>query len=106
MHEPPGAFGLPQCRWTLGTLRQRPFLHLSSNASLHHLLERLGISYKRGRHYLHSPDPTTGLSLPSLPAAKPKAVIPTPVYLDELTYYRQPTIAQPRAAWSPPARPP
>ncbi len=98
VHEPPGAFGLPQCRWTLGTLRQAaPFLHLSSNASLHHLLERLGISYKRGRHYLHSPDPHYRAKLALLACCQAQSRSDPHhyplLYLDELTYYRQPTIA-------------
>jgi len=61
------------------------------------LLKRLDISYKRGRAYVHSPDPhyKDKLSLIEwawqLTKAHPEQYVF--LYLDELTYYRQPTVA-------------
>jgi hypothetical protein len=61
------------------------------------ILKRLRINYKRGRLYLHSPDPAYDpkrsrielkrLRVQYLPR---REVL---VYVDELTYYRQPTLA-------------
>lgn len=98
VHQPPCAFGLEQTRWTLKGLRQAtPSLHLTSDSGLQRLLDRFGIGPKRGRHYLHSPDPDYNAKLSLLecylrqcgqdPLSYPL------LYLDELTYYRQPTIA-------------
>jgi hypothetical protein len=62
------------------------------------LLARLGISYQRGREYVHSPDPDYAAKVADIAAvlretrrSGPRGVA---VYLDELTYYRHPTTAQ------------
>ncbi len=64
------------------------------------MLDRLEISYKRGRLHLHSPDPDYEAKLEYLVglteqvrASQGRLAL---VYLDELTFYRQPTLAN---AW-------
>lgn len=61
-------------------------------------LHRLGIVYKRGREYVHSPDPDYALKLAYIEAARqqaqrqPESIVL--LYEDEITYYRRPTIAR------------
>jgi hypothetical protein len=60
-------------------------------------LQRLKISYKRGRDYVHSPDDHDQAKLDLIAAAR-EATRRDPeryvlVHQDELTYYRQPTLA-------------
>lgn len=61
------------------------------------LLERLEISYQRGRDYVHSPDPDylgkMALIREVLTQTRACTDRLVAVYLDELTYYRQPTVA-------------
>lgn len=54
LHERPA----DQSRWTLSSLQQcsRPILGQISTSGLHGLLKKLGITYQRGRPYIHSPD--------------------------------------------------
>lgn len=98
VHRPPLAFGHEQSRWTLDhLLRTCDWLNLTSQAGLWRLLRRLGIAYKRGRTYLHSPDPDYDAKLAyrdacfALVMANPERFVW--LYLDELTYYRQPSLA-------------
>lgn len=69
-----------------------------SSPGIHKILRRLKIKYKRGRNYIHSPDPEYDEKLAlvqtirELVAAEPKRFVL--VYEDEMTYYRRPTIAQ------------
>jgi hypothetical protein len=67
------------------------------------LLARFPISYQRGRDYVHSPDPdylekmaAIQERLAQIRACSDRLVA---VYLDELTYYRQPTVAPAYAAY-------
>src|SRR5437867_1759309 len=60
----PCMFGHERSRWTLSMLLDScdeigliPRERLHSLPGLHQLLERLGISYKRARSHLYSPDP-------------------------------------------------
>lgn len=61
------------------------------------MLKRLAIVYKRGRFYLHSPDPDYEAKCAYLQTgyeqvkAEPDRFVL--LYLDEFTYYRQPTLA-------------
>jgi len=62
------------------------------------LLKRLGITYRRGQEHLHSPDPEYASKLAALNRARRQArrsrgkiVL---VYLDELTFYRRPSVAR------------
>jgi hypothetical protein len=56
------------------------------------------VRYKRGREYVHSPDPDYQLKLASIQAAQQHArAQPHQVvllYQDELTYYRRPSVAR------------
>lgn len=94
----PHAFGRPETRWTLGTLRAVcDWLHLRTAAGLSRLLARLDLSWQRARDYVHSPDPNYAAkhALITDLVARGQVVggaIVT-LYLDELTYYRQPSLA-------------
>lgn len=47
-----------QVRWSLQAIRERcQWLRVKTDSGLWRLLDRLGITYKRGRHYTCSPDP-------------------------------------------------
>jgi transposase len=72
-------------------------LRLGTDAGLWRLLDRLGIRYKRARDYLHSPDPKYAEKLALVEECLQKAhadpVRYVLLYLDEFTYYRQPTLS-------------
>ena len=54
----PRQFGYSRSRWQLDMIRETcPWLTLASRGGMSKLLKRLRISYKRGRDYVHSPDP-------------------------------------------------
>lgn len=78
------------------------WLSLTTLAGLWRLLERLGLSYKRARHYFHSPDVHYSDKLAAIAAClqeareQPDKIIF--LYLDEFTFYRQPTLAPNYAA--------
>ena len=94
----PRAFGIERTRWRLEDLREAcPWLQLTHAGSLSRLLCRLKISYKRAREHVHSPDPDY---LPKLKyvfdllqAAGESGGKVVVTFLDELTYYRQPSPA-------------
>jgi DDE superfamily endonuclease len=95
----PRLVGIDQSRWTLAALRDRcVWLCWVSLGGVCKVLKRLGITYKRGRRYLHSPDPAYDQKMAAIAAAraeaegKPEKVIF--LYQDELTYYRRATVAQ------------
>jgi hypothetical protein len=94
----PEQFGHVRSRWTLASLLAScSWLRLRSQPGLHRLLRRLGIHYKRGRSYIHSPDPDYEAKL-ALIAACRQRVRAEPdrfvlLYSDEFSYYRQPTLA-------------
>jgi hypothetical protein len=95
----PEQFGYPQSRWNLKRLLPCcDWLRLKSEAGLWQLLKRLGINYKRGRDYVHSPDPDYWAKLSQIELARLRAWYDPEkyrlVYLDEFTYYRQPSLAQ------------
>ena len=95
----PRSLGIDRTRWTLPTLLTTcDWLALTAPSSLCHLLRRLGIAYKRGRDYLHSPDPDylAKLAFAQERVAEARAARGRVVtlYQDELTYYRQPTLAR------------
>jgi hypothetical protein len=53
----PQRFGYDTARWRLSQLLVTcAWLRLTTRSGLSQLLHRLGISYKRGRDYVHSPD--------------------------------------------------
>ncbi len=97
----PRQFGIPGTRWTLEAIgRVCDFLANISQGGLSRLLDRLEISWKRSRDHVHSPDPDYQAKLDSIiglrdqvRASEGRLAL---VYLDEVTYYRQPTLAN---AW-------
>jgi len=95
----PILFGYRQSRWTLEAIAQTcDWLQVTTAGGLSQLLDRLGIGYKRGRSYIHSPDPyyEDKLSLIHLCLLRawydPERYVF--LYQDEFTYYRQPTLAR------------
>ena len=99
MRSSPRAHGMEQTRWRLEDLLDVcPWLELTHTGSLHRLLERLGIAYKRARDHLHSPDPQYLEKLryvfDLLRGARESGGKLVVVFLDELTYYRQPSPAE------------
>jgi hypothetical protein len=94
----PRLFGLPRSRWWLAGLRAAvPWLRGRPLGTVHRLLRRLRVRYKRGRRYVHSPDPAYDAKLAAVTAAQafarafPGAVVL--LYEDGLTYHRRPTVA-------------
>lgn len=114
LHREPAQFGYLQSRWTLARLLQTcEWLRLTSLGGLSQLLRRLSISYQRARSYIHSPDAFYSEKLSLIELAKLRAKYDPEqyvfLYLDEMTYYRQPSLSwayaaqggpQPRAYWS------
>jgi hypothetical protein len=93
--------GYDRTRWRLADLlEQCSEWRVSTHRGLAGILERLGISYQRGRDYVHSPDPHYQEKLAYIEALLAQSRANTgrwvALYLDELTYYRQPTLAR---AW-------
>jgi hypothetical protein len=94
----PEHFGHQQSRWTLLTLRHTiGWLRGLTLSGVSQILKRLRISHKRGRLYIHSPDPDYEVKRCRIELKRLRAqYIPQRevfLYLDELTYYRQPTLA-------------
>jgi transposase len=94
----PEQFGHPQSRWTLHTLRQTiDWLRGLTLGGVSRLLKRLKISHKRGRLYLHSPDPAYDTKRSRIELKRLRVQYHPQrevfLYLDEFTYYRQPTLA-------------
>lgn len=85
-------------RWSLAYLKKAvPFLKDYTLAGIWHILQRSDIRYRRGRQALHSPDPDYVRKRDEAWAWVKKALeqpgrIVT-LYLDELSYYRQPSTA-------------
>lgn len=98
MYDEPRHQGQTQSRWTLATIRDTcAWLQGHTLSGVWQLLDRLGLSWKRAREYVHSPDPHYQAKLDWL-ALVESLVLAAPsehvlLYLDELTYYRQPTLA-------------
>lgn len=94
----PHCLGIDRARWTLHDLLSLcGGLHLKTEGGLWRLLRRLGLSYKRGRDWVHSPDPDYGAKLAHIDqivaAARASAGRIVALFMDEVTYYRQPTLA-------------
>ncbi|MBZ0280317.1 MAG: IS630 family transposase [Anaerolineae bacterium] len=98
MHQVPEAFGQPQSRWSLkGLLQSCEWLRLHSESGLWRLLDRLKISYKRARDYLHSPDREYREKVAYLQQCL-QQTLDAPeryvlVYLDEFGFERQPSLS-------------
>lgn len=102
VHRSPRCFGLERSRWRLADLgRVVPWLRGRPLGSIHRLLRRLGVRYKRGRQYVHSPDLAYDAKLAVVTAAQllarhdAEAVVL--LYQDEFTDYRRPSVNR---AWA------
>ena len=84
-------------RWSLASIRQAIHeFEACTLACVWKTLQRLGLVYKRGREYVHSPDSDYALKLASVAAAK-QQVLRAPeqvvlMYQDELTDYCRPKL--------------
>ena len=83
-------------RWTLKLIKAYvPLLSHLSLGSIHHQLKRLGISFQRGRDYVHSPDKLYTekvdylMSTISSASYQDSAVL----FADQLTYYNHASVA-------------
>jgi len=94
---------MTQSRWTLDALRLVcPWLATHSCSGVHRVLAALGIHAIRGRDHVHSPDPAYEAKcafiedcLAQARCSSGRVVV---VYEDEVTFYRQPTLATAYAA--------
>lgn len=98
MRRPPAQFGFANSRWRLDQLRSAcDWLRLRSLPGLWQLLKRLGIGYKQARHYVHSPDKDYWPKLDRLELSRLRAYYAPEryvfVYVDQLSYHRQPSLA-------------
>ena len=95
----PGRLNAHQTRWTLRTLGEVvPWLRDVSLPGIHQILSRVGISYKRARDYVRSPDADYAEKLSRIQQALEEAR-ETPetcvvVYQDEFGFHLQPTLAK------------
>jgi transposase len=97
----PCQLGFRRTRWTLSMIRDHcSWLTLDSDSGLYRLLRRLGISYKRGRNYVHSPDPAYQAKCDYSEARRREAAAmqhsgsarTVLLYQDECSYTQQPTL--------------
>jgi transposase len=99
----PRTCGINRSRWRLADLlAQCPAWRVRTPAGMWGLLARLEISYQRGRDYVHSPDPDYLAKIAAIETVLAEVRACTgrlvALYLDELTYYRQPSVAPAYAA--------
>ena len=77
------------------------WLESYSPSGIWRVLQRCRLRYKRGRHHLHSPDPAylqkRDYARGCLAQARQRPGRVVTLYLDEMSYYRQPTLS---SAWS------
>ena len=95
----PRLVGLKRSRWWIAGLQQVvAWLGRCTRAGACRILKRLGIRYKRGRAYIHSPDLDYDLKMAYIQAAQTLAKTEPEryalLYQDELTYYRRPSVAR------------
>ncbi|MGC8960753.1 MAG: IS630 family transposase [Chloroflexia bacterium] len=98
LHRPPHRYGIQRSRWRLHDLgRAVSWLNGCSTPGVAKVLYRLGFRYKRARNFIHSPDPQFREKWDKILQAFLHALEhpDTVVFLlaDELTYYRQPSLA-------------
>src|SRR5712691_4243224 len=93
----PHQVGIDRSRWRLqDLLAYCPWLECHTEAGLWQVLDRLDIQYKRGRTYVHSPDPAYEEKLARIEALK-RFVQAHPdeyvlLYQHECSVYRQPSV--------------
>lgn len=110
MRRDPRCFGLDRTRWTRALVgRVVPWLGSLSLASIGRALRSVGVVLRRARDMILSPDPAFAAKQAAVaasvrdartaadPAAGPAPSVVT-LYLDEVTVYRQPTLAPAYAA--------
>src|SRR5512141_1099892 len=91
----PHDWGEDRSRWTLaGVQRVCPWLQHLTPQGVWHLFKRLHIHYQCGREYVHSPDPAYVAKLQEIHVQVRAPAVSVVLFEDELTYYRQPTLAQ------------
>ncbi len=88
-----------QTRWTLRSLGNIvPWLSDVSVPGIHKILSRLGLSYKRARLYIHSPDTDYAQKIDRvqqvLEETRQHPQTCVALYQDEFSFYRNPTIAK------------
>lgn len=103
VRQEPSQHGVGRSRWRRTDLRAVvPWLAGYSLSGIGKALKRLGLRLKRGRLRVHSPDPAYATKLARIARARALAQAhPTRVtilYGDEVSVYRQPTLA---ACWGP-----
>ena len=86
-------------RWSLSLIADEcDWLQVGTMSGMSKLLKRLRISYKRGRSYIHSPDPHYQQKMDIIAQCLLKAWYAPETYAllyqDEFGYYRQPSIAR------------
>jgi hypothetical protein len=96
----PHLCGRPQSRWTATALGQQgAWLGTLSRSGISRMLHRLGIHWKHSRAHVHSPDPAYLAKRAAIRTAVASRGPHTVVcFLDEVTLYRQPTLAPAYAA--------
>ena len=95
----PGQVNVHQTRWTPAHLETSlPWLHDVSVQGIHQILSRLGISYKRARAYVWSPDTDYTEKSPGiqqvLEETRQHPQTSVVLYQDEFGFYQQPTVAK------------
>jgi transposase len=98
LHRSPRGFGIRRARWRLQDVgRVLTWLNGYSQAGIYKVLKRLGFSRKQALNFIRSPDPEYRAKWQAVLRAYMEAVSqPDKVvilFLDELTYYRQPSKA-------------
>lgn len=98
IHHDPHQFGIERTRWTLDLIRHYcDWLRVATSAGMHMILDRLEIVLKRGRQHVYSPDPDYDDKMAYvheiISQARTSNGDIVAVYQDELTFYRQPTLA-------------
>ena len=98
LHRSPRQYGLSRTRWRLQDIgKVLKWLEGCSEAGIYKILKRLGFSRKRAMNFIHSPDPDYHRKWKAILQAfletvnHPEEVVL--VFLDEFSYYRQPTLA-------------
>jgi hypothetical protein len=92
-------FASLESRWSLSRIANEcDWLRISTVSGMSRLLKRLRISYKRGRSYVHSPDPYYQQKMHIIAQCLLKAWYAPDIYVllyqDEFGFYRQPSIAR------------
>jgi len=98
LHQSPRKYGLSRTRWRLQDVgKALKWLAGCSEPGIYKVLKRLGFSRKRAMNFIHSPDPDYHRKWKAILQAFLEAVnYPDEVvivFLDEFSYYRQPTLA-------------